>query len=66
MRRAEVVVKRDGMTVHDRYGGVRSHPLLATIRDARQGMTQALRLLNFDAIPARNPGRPSGDGEGDE
>jgi P27 family predicted phage terminase small subunit len=62
MRRAESVVHTDGMTVKDRYGAVRAHPLLATVRDARAAMLAALRALNLDIEPLRDRiGRPPGE-----
>lgn len=61
MRRAEAVVNADGMTVKDRYGAIRGHPMLATMRDARAAMLAALRHLNLDVEPLRDgPGRPPG------
>ena len=61
MRRAEAEVNRDGMTVKDRYGAIRGHPMLGTIRDARHAMLQALRHLNLDIEPLQERiGRPTG------
>lgn len=61
MRRAEKQVEQDGMTVRDRYGAIRGHPMLSTIRDARAAMLASLRQLNLDLEPLRDSvGRPPG------
>lgn len=56
---AEAVIDRDGMTLADRYGCIRAHPLLATIRGAHGNLVRALRSLNLDeeVIPAGKVGR---------
>jgi P27 family predicted phage terminase small subunit len=61
MRKAEERVEADGMTVKDRYGAIRGHPMLATIRDCRAAMLASLRALNLDIEPLKGgPGRPPG------
>jgi P27 family predicted phage terminase small subunit len=58
MRRAEAQVKADGMVCRDRYGSIRGHPLLGTMRDARASMLAAFRDLHLDIEPpARGAGR---------
>ena len=58
MRKAQARVKVDGLTCRDRYGAIRAHPMLATIRDARSAMLAALRDLHLDIEPpARGAGR---------
>ena len=56
---AEAVIARDGLTIPDRYGAIRAHPLLATIRGAQGNLVRALRSLNLDeeVVPAGNVGR---------
>ena len=52
-------VETDGLTFLDRFGQVKAHPLLATIRDARAQKMAALKSLNLDIEPLRErPGRP--------
>jgi P27 family predicted phage terminase small subunit len=64
MRAAERQIAKDGLTCRDRYGGIRSHPLLGTVRDSRMAMLLALKRLGLDPNPApdRKPriGRPPG------
>jgi hypothetical protein len=53
--------RRDGLTITDRYGAKRGHPMLTVARDARVGMLAALRMLNLDVEPLRDRvGRPGG------
>lgn len=60
-RNAEDQVNEDGLTFKDRFGQIKSHPLLPTIRDARAQRLAALKALNLDLEPLRNkPGRPGG------
>ena len=61
MRKAEAAVERDGLTVKDRYGAIRGHPMLGTIRDARAAMMGAIRALGLDLEPLHSrAGRPGG------
>ena len=61
MRKAEAAVEKDGLTVTDRYGAIRGHPMLATIRDARAAMLAAIKHLGLDLEPLHaRPGRPGG------
>ena len=54
-------IDADGMTIVDRFGVKKGHPLLAAERDARSGFLQAMRALNLDLEPLRDgPGRPPG------
>ena len=47
LRKAEVQIAREGMTLPDRYGAMKPHPLLATVRDAKISMMHALRRLKL-------------------
>jgi phage terminase small subunit len=62
--RYEAAKKRidaEGMTIVDRFGVEKPHPLLAAERDARAQWLQALKQLNLDLEPLRDrPGRPPG------
>jgi len=61
MRAAQSEIKRDGMTIQDRFGQQKPHPQLTTERDSRAAMLAALRALNLDVEPTRvAPGRPPG------
>ena len=51
----------EGMTITDRFGAQKPHPLLACERDARSQWLAALKSLNLDIEPLRDgPGRPGG------
>lgn len=61
MRGAQEAIERDGMTIMDRFGQRKAHPLLPAERDARAQMLAALRALNLDVEPLHDrPGRPAG------
>ena len=62
MRAAEAKVAMDELTVTDRLGAPKAHPLLATIRDSRAAMLTALRRLGLEPHPSakRRPGHPPG------
>lgn len=61
MKQCQAAIKRDGPMVRDRFGQLKSHPLLPTERDARSQMLAALRALNLDIEPIHDrPGRPAG------
>ena len=57
---ARLAIERDGLTVTDRFGCVKHHPLLPHLRDAESSFRSSLRDLRLDAEPARPVGRPSG------
>jgi phage terminase small subunit len=54
------VVAADGLTFKDRFGQVKSHPLLSAIRDSRAQKMAALKSLNLDIEPLKTVGRPGG------
>ncbi|MCF8025669.1 MAG: phage terminase small subunit P27 family [Desulfobacteraceae bacterium] len=62
MRQCQETIKAEGQTVLDRFQQAKAHPLLATERDARSQMMQALKQLNLDIeiSPHPGPGRPPG------
>lgn len=61
MRHAQEAIRAEGMTVLDRFGQRKAHPLLPAERDARAQMLAALRALNLDVEPLQDrPGRPAG------
>lgn len=64
MRGAQAIVATEGATILDRFGQVKSHPILTAERDARAAMLAALKMLNLDSEeveqPFARPGRPPG------
>ena len=59
LRECQRQIARDGASILDRFGQTKSHPLLATERDARSQMMQSLKALNLDLEPLQSgPGRP--------
>lgn len=58
--RAEAAIKADGLTNVDRFGQIKSHPLLSVVRDARSQKLSALKSLNLDIEPLKTVGRPGG------
>jgi len=58
---AREAIDRDGMTVMDKAGQIKSHPLLPVERDSRAAFLAGLKALNLDLEPLRDrPGRPGG------
>jgi P27 family predicted phage terminase small subunit len=58
---AREAIDRDGLTVIDKAGQVKSHPLLPIERDSRAAFLAGLKSLNLDLEPLKNgPGRPAG------
>ena len=47
-RECREAILHDGVTVPDRHGTPRAHPLLATERDARQAFLSGLKALKLD------------------
>ena len=61
VQQAQEEIRRDGLTLIDRYDQKKPHPLLAVMRDARSSMLAAMKALNLDLEPLRDkPGRPGG------
>jgi len=61
MRSAQKTIQKDGMTVTDRWGQIKAHPLCSVERDSRAQFLAALKQLNLDLEPLQNaPGRPAG------
>ena len=46
--RARKQIDEDGMTVRDKNGQIKSHPLIPCERDARAAFLQGLRFLNLE------------------
>lgn len=61
MREAQAILAADGLSIKDRFGQVKAHPICVVERDSRAQMLAALKALNLDIEPLRhNPGRPGG------
>lgn len=41
-------INTEGLTITDRFGQVRPHPLLSAERDARSGVLQGFKMLGLD------------------
>lgn len=57
---AREAINRDGMTVTDKFGQVKGHPLLSAERDSRAAFLAGLKALNLDLEPIKGIGRPPG------
>lgn len=58
---ARLEIDREGMSIVDRFGAKKPHPLIPAERDARGQWLAALKQLNLDIEPLRDgPGRPPG------
>jgi P27 family predicted phage terminase small subunit len=57
---ARQAIDRDGLTITDRFGVEKPHPLLACERDARAQFLAGLKMLNLDLEPIKGIGRPPG------
>ena len=62
--RAEAARRRidqEGLTVTDRFGQAKAHPLTVVERDSRGQFLQGMKALNLDLEPLNEqPGRPPG------
>jgi len=58
---ARTAIDKDGLTVIDKAGQIKSHPLLPIERDSRAAFLAGMKALNLDLEPLKNgPGRPAG------
>jgi P27 family predicted phage terminase small subunit len=61
MRECQKVIEKEGLTVKDRFGQIKAHPLCTVERDARSQFLLGLKRLNLDIEPLRDKlGRPGG------
>ena len=61
VREAQEQVKRDGITIKDRFGQLKPHPATLVEANAKAGMLRAFKALNLDLEPLHDgPGRPPG------
>lgn len=59
MNEASAVLDKDGLSVTDRYGQIKSHPAFTIEKDSRSQMLAALKQLNLDIEPLGKAGRPA-------
>ncbi len=59
-QKAREAIDADGMTVIDKAGQIKSHPLLPIERDSRAAFLAGLKALNLDIEPLKGIGRPPG------
>ena len=57
---ARRTIDEDGMTVIDKAGQLKPHPLLPIERDNRAAFLAGLKALNLDLEPVKGIGRPPG------
>lgn len=61
IRQCREKIDADGVSVVDRFGQRRAHPLLSVERDNRAAFLAAMKSLNLDLEPLHpTPGRPPG------
>ena len=60
LRQVQEVIAKDGVTVQDRFGQVRPHPLLTVERDCRTQIISSIKNLNLDLEPLQAIGHPPG------
>lgn len=61
MQGARRIIEADGLTITDKFGQTKAHPLLSVERDSRTGFLSAIGKLNLSVEPILpGPGRPSG------
>lgn len=58
MTEAREAVAADGLTVEDRYGQLKPHPLLAVEKDSRIAFARLVREIDLDGEPAPDPRPP--------
>ena len=58
---ARATIDQEGMTITDKFGQTKPHPLLTCERDSRAAFLAGLKALNLDLEPLQpRPGRPPG------
>ncbi len=57
---ARAAIDAEGMTVVDKAGQTKPHPLLPIERDSRAAFLAGLKALNLDLEPVKGIGRPPG------
>lgn len=54
---AEEIIRRDGLVVEGRYG-VRAHPAVGIVRDARTSFARLLREIDLEGVAGADPRIP--------
>ena len=58
LREAQVILKNEGITLKDRFGQQRQHPVALVERDSRNALTKCLRMLDLDVeVPGPRKGK---------
>jgi P27 family predicted phage terminase small subunit len=57
---ARIAIDAEGMTIKDKFGQIKPHPLLPIERDSRAAFLAGLKALALDLEPVRSIGRPPG------
>ena len=52
MRKAQVIIDRDGLVIMDRFKVPRQHPATLILRDAKNALVKNLQALNLDISTA--------------
>lgn len=60
MRKAQGILRREGIVIRDRFGQKKQHPATLVERDAKMALVRNLKALNLDLEPLNLPGRPHG------
>ena len=60
MKEAQDIIAKEGMTTTDRFGQSKCHPAVLVERDSRAAMLAALKQLQLEAEPTKQPGRQPG------
>jgi phage terminase small subunit len=48
MRQAQALIKKEGITIVDRFGQMKQHPATLIERDSRTAVARGLKALNLD------------------
>ena len=57
MRKAQVILDAEGLTIRDRFNQQRQHPATLVLRDSRNLMLRSLKQLNLDVAPGAPLGK---------
>lgn len=60
LQEVKEILKKDGVSIRDRFGQVKAHPLLSTERDLNSTFLKAIKDMGLDIEPPGAIGRPPG------